>query len=125
MALQVYEKAAVLIEGQLLSESTTVSVDSDPKLNEIYTMQKGFAGVSPGAEVTTIEVENTVPRIGFEYDYLASLQGVKVVEVTIFAHAKKTTCKGFLTKVSQKYGVNQAATVSFSFIGEPVNESTL
>lgn len=125
MALQLYEKAAVFVDQMLLSESTSVSIDTDPKLNLIETMQKGFSGASPGAEMTTISIESVVPRAGFEIDYLSKVQGVQVVEITVFAHAKKTTCQGFITKVSQKYGVNQAASVSFEFAGEPVNESTL
>lgn len=125
MANQIYEKGAVFIDGQLLSESTSVSISIDPQNQPIFTQQKGFAGVSPGATQTQISVESAVPVVGFEYDFTDALQSVKEVEITVFAHSKKTTCKGFLMKVDQKYGVNQAASVSFDFIGEPVSETSL
>jgi hypothetical protein len=125
MALQHYEKCAFFIDGQLMSESTSVSVDSDPKLNAIETMQKGFSGVSPGSEMTQISVESAVPRIGFEYDFVGTMQAQAVVEFTFFAHGKKSTTKGFISKVGQKYGVNQAAAVSFEAMCEPLAESTL
>lgn len=125
MALQHYSSAAIFVDGSLLSEASEVNIETNPALVEIMTMQKGFAGVSPGAEKTSISVTSAVPRVGFELDYLDKCQGVKVVEVTVFAHGKKTTCKGFLSNVKQTYGVNKEATVSFDFIGQPVEESTL
>lgn len=115
----------MFVDGILLSESTTVSVESDPQLQPIFTQQKGFAGVSPGAEQTKISVDSAVPRAGFEVDYLKRAQGVSVVELTFFAHSQKNTTRGFITSVKQSYGVSQAASVSFEFLGEPLATSTL
>ena len=125
MALQKYEKGALFVDSVLVAEATNVSLDHDPKLNAIETMQKGFAGASPGAEMTNVEFANAVPVAGLEIDFLSKMQGVKVVEVTLFAHGKKTTMKGFVSKCSQKYGVNQAAEFSVSMICAPADESTL
>lgn len=125
MALQAYEKGALFKDGALLAETTDFNLEHDPQLQPIFTQQKGFSGMSPGAEVTRISVNSAVPRVGFEIDYLTPLQGVVVVEMTLFGHGQKTTCKGYITNVKQQYGVNQAASVSFDFIGEPVNASTL
>lgn len=125
MAIEIYEKAVVFVDGQMLSESTSVTIDTDPKLNVIETMQKGMAGFSPGAEATTISVDSAVPRAGFEVNYIKRVQNVQVVEITVLAHGQKTTCTGCITKVSQKYGVGTAANVSFEFLGSPINETTL
>lgn len=125
MSLQAYEKGALFKDGALLAETTDFNFEHDPQLQPIFTQQKGFAGISPGAEITRISVNSAVPRVGFEVDYLASLQGLTVVEMTLFGHSQKTTCKGYITNVKQQFGVNQAASVSFDFIGEPANASTL
>lgn len=125
MALQKFEKGAVFIDGVLVAMATSCSLDHDPKLNPIETMQLGFAGVSPGSEMTTLELASAVPVAGMEIDFLDKMQSIKVVEVTLFAHSQKTTFKGFVSKCSQKYGTNQAAEFSITMIGAPVKTSTL
>jgi hypothetical protein len=124
-SLNTYEKGALFCNGALLVEVLNFSVDIDAQLNPIHTMQKGFAGVSPGSEMTKIEVNSAVPRSGLEFDVLSKLQGVEVVEMVFFAHAKKAKVKGYISNLKQNYGADKSAELSFSFLGGPVEESTL
>lgn len=124
-ALQLYERGALFADGQLLVECQTITVNHDPKLNVINTMQKGFAGVSPDSEEATIDVASAMPRAGVEYDAIAAMQGIEIVEMVLFAAAKKYKYKGFITKVGASLGADRSAEFSFSLIAAPVEVSDL
>ena len=112
-------------DGQMFAESQSVDVEHDPQMQPVYTQQKGFAGMTPGAEVTKFTVDSAVPASGYEYDYLDKLQNVTVVEATLFAASKKLTVKGYITNLKKKFAWNNPATVTFDFMGGPAKESTL
>lgn len=124
-SLQIYERGAVFFGNQLLVECQSVSVNIDPKLNEINTMQKGFAGVSPGSEMVSIDVTEALPRAGIDYDAISALQGVEVVDFVLFAGAKKFKTKGFINNVKMNFGADRAAEFSFTYIGSPIETSDL
>ena len=124
-ALQLYERGALFADGALLVECQNITVNHDPKLNVINTMQKGFAGVSPGSEEATIDVSSALPRAGVDYDAISAMQGVEIVEMVLFAAAKKFKYKGFITKVGMALGADRAAEFSFSMIAAPVESSDL
>ena len=124
-ALQIYDRGAVFFGNQLLVEVQSVSVDVDPALNEINTMQKGFAGMSPGSEKVRIDISEALPRAGVDYDALANIQGIDVVDFVLFVGAKKFKTKGFITNLKMNLGVDRAAEYSFSFIGSPLEQSDL
>lgn len=122
-SLQTYEKGALFADGQLLVETTNFSVSIDSKAQEINTMQKGFAGMSPGSEMTQVEVTSALPRAGVDYDSLTKLQGLKVVEMVLFAGAKKWSTKGYVTNMQMQFGADRASEVSFTFKGGPIETS--
>jgi hypothetical protein len=124
-SLQIYERGAVFFGNQLLVECQSVSVNIDPKLNEINTMQKGFAGVSPGSEMVSIDVTEALPRAGIDYDAISALQGVEVVDFVLFAGDKKFKTKGFINNVKMNFGADRAAEFSFTFIGAPIEATDL
>lgn len=125
MALQLYSLAVVLVNGSLLSEETSVRVGRDARAQEVATVVKGFAGLSPGAAFTTIDVENGVPAADFELNpgkFFAVGQGtLQVVELTVFAANRTLSTKGFITKDNFSHAVNSEAKINFSFVGEPAN----
>lgn len=124
-SLQIYERGALFANGALLMECQGITVNHDPKLNAINTMQRGFAGVSPGSEEATIDVTEALPRSGVDYDAISAMQGVEIVEMVLFAGAKKLKYKGFITKVGMTLGADRAAEYSFSMMAAPVEQSDL
>lgn len=124
-ALQIYERGSVFFANQLLVECVSFTVKADPKLNPISTMQKGFAGVSPGAEMTEVEVTEALPRAGFDYDALRAIQGVEVVDFVCFLGAKKLASKGFISGLDLTSGVDKGAEVKFNFMGSPLEATDL
>jgi hypothetical protein len=119
MALQKYSNALVMLNGSLLTEENSVSVDKKSGLNPVHTTANGFSGMSQGAPEMTVRVDNAVPAADFEYlPDEAVLEG-QVVEITIFMAGKQTTAKGFITDVSYSHAVNSEAKMSFNIMCEP------
>ena len=122
-SLQTYDRGSVFLDNQLLVECVSFTVKADPKLNPISTMNKGFSGVSPGAEMTEVEITEALPRAGFDYAALQRLQSVDVVEFVCFLGAQKLKCKGYISGLDLASGVDKGAEVKFNFIGSPLEAS--
>lgn len=124
MALEVYTLATVYVDGALLTEESSVTVDRDARMQEVNTVAKGFAGMSPGAPIIRIDIENGVPARDFELNpgkYFVNPADIQVVEVTIFAAGRSLTTRGFITKDNFRHAVNAEARLSMNFIGEPAD----
>lgn len=120
MALQLYALISVYVNGALLAEEATVRVRRDTRAQEVNTVAKGFAGLSPGAQKTMITVENAVPAAGLEFDPSQFLKSLSVVELTLARPDGKTlTSKGFITSDDMSHSVNTESRLSFEFEGEP------
>jgi hypothetical protein len=123
-SLQTYERGALFVDNKLLVECQSIDVDLDPKLNEIMTQQKGFAGVSPGSETTKISVKEAFPRAGTDIDAISVMQGVEIVEIVLFAGSKKHKAKGYISSIKMGFGADRAAEFAFDMICGPIEVST-
>lgn len=124
MATDKYSSMFFVLDGQLLCETHTVEWDYDPSNNIVKTQQKGFAGITPGAGGITVTVDNAVPRVGTEVDYMSLVKNRTAVEGIIVEGAKKLVSKGFINRLRGKGGVNQDTTRSFEFVGGEPEEMT-
>ena len=119
MALEVYTVALCLVDGSLLTQEAQVTINRDSRAQEVNTVAKGFGGLSPGAAIMHIDVENAVPSSDFEINpgkYFVKF--LKVVEVTFFAAGRTLTAKGFIPKDDFRHGVNQESKLSFHIVSE-------
>ncbi len=121
MSTGLYTLCEVYINGTKLVEETSVKVSRDSKANVVDTVARGFAGVSPGAKMLTISVENAVPSADFEQDPGKFIRDLGVVELTLFAAGRTLTSKGFILSDNFGHAVNSASTLSFDFVGEFAN----
>ena len=116
--LQLYAKASVYVDGSLLSEEASVTIKRTTGAQVVKTVAKGFAGVSPGAPMLTISVENAVPSADFELnpgDYMTNLD---VVEVTIFAAGNTLTSKGFILEDNFSHAAETQSKLTFEYTGQ-------
>lgn len=116
--LQKYTKAAVYVDGALLSEEASVTIKRVTGAQVVKTVAKGFAGVSPGAPMLTISVENAVPSADFELnpgDYMTELDAA---ELTIFAAGSTLTSKGFILEDNFSHAVETQSKLTFEFTGQ-------
>jgi hypothetical protein len=116
--LQIYTQALVLVDGTILAEEATVSLRRMTRSQEVFTVNKGYAGESPGAATLEIDVTSAVPAADFELDPGKFMKLLKSCEITIVAAGKQLTTKGFIIEDSFKHSVNAESTIDFKFRGQ-------
>lgn len=119
--VQIYTRALVTWNGRLLAEEATVTVKRDTKAQIVDTVAKGFAGVSPGAMMTSIDVDSAVPSAGFELNPGPFMLSLQSGEIGIIAAGTQLTCTGFIISDSFNHAVNSESKLSFSFVGVPAD----
>ena len=107
------------IDGGLAAENTTVDTEITSDIQQVLTITKGFAGVTPSPHVRTISAESVIPVSGFEFDYETAFLNTQevTIKLELGGSGKKTTSKGYFTSVPVSAGVGRTATVSFQFVG--------
>lgn len=125
MALQDYTKADIFLNGVLIAEATGITVNHRPGKNPVNTMNKGFAGFSPGSASMEVQIESAVPRVGTDMDFVALAYGNTTVDIVFFGRSKKMKSKGQVTDASERYGTDQPASFSLTLVCSPPEESSL
>lgn len=114
---QNYSDALVKIEGQLLTESSSVSVEKKSGLSPVYTTVGGFSGMAPGSPVMEVSIENAVPAVDFEMDFDSMIATRKIVTVQIIMANKITEFKAFVTDATYSHSVNEAGKLHLKLMG--------
>jgi hypothetical protein len=115
---QLYSMLYCTIDGKLLTEAASIQLTRTSGANPVFTLHKKFAGVTPGASMCTIQVENAIPAAGLEYDPGEAIAKNKIVEIGIVGPGgKSAVSQGFIASDSYSVGVNAEAKMSFSYSG--------
>lgn len=117
--MALYDQVFMKIDGGLAAENTSISTEITSDVQQVMTIPKGFAGITPSPHTRTISADSVIPVSGFEFDYEVAFLNSQEVEISLElgASGKKATSKGYFTAVSVSAGVGQTATVSFEFVG--------
>lgn len=116
---QIYSNCFVKIDGKLLTEEATVSVDKKSGLNPVFTTVKGYAGMSQGAGYADVTIESAVPATDFEFApdaYL--LKPNTTVELTVIMAGRQTVCQGFITDATYSHSVNKESQLHLKLMCE-------
>lgn len=122
MALELYDQMFIELNGKLLAENTSLSVDLTSDDQDVMTTVKGWAGVSPSPDMRTISGEGVIASTtGIEVEMEQwKLDRTEVTARCIFGGSGKSCIsKGVIKKVSASAGVGQTAKVTFEFTGTP------
>jgi hypothetical protein len=112
--LQLYTKVACYIDGLQLTEESSVTIKPSSGAKEVNTVQKGFAGFSPGSAKIEIEVKNAIPAAGFEYDPTADIQNLTTKEFAFYAAGKTMVTKGVILTANFGHAVDNESTLEFT-----------
>lgn len=116
--LDLYSKATVYWNGQLLSEESSVTIRRMSGAQQVKTVAKGFAGMSPGSPMIEVTVSNAVPSSDFELNPGQTIQQNEVGELTVFAAGRTLTTKGFIIDDNFSHAVDTASKLDFTFNGQ-------
>lgn len=109
---QLYSPIFVMIDGKLLTEEASVSIDKKSGLQPVMTVAKGFAGMSQGATTLEVTIETAAPSADFEFNPDAYMRTGAVVEIGLVMSGRQTTVKGFLTDATYSHSVNNESKVT-------------
>lgn len=115
--LSLYSLAYVLVDGAILTEEASVTVNRATNSQAVNTVAKGYAGESPGAASVEIQVSSAVPSADFELDPGRFMKALKDVEIGILVAGKQLTARGFIISDSFKHSVNSESMLDFNFRG--------
>ncbi len=103
-----------VVNGSLFVEEIEIDVTRTTNSQPVATVAKGYAGESPGAGMTEIDVQNAIPSGGFEFDAGPNMASLIPVDVQVLGPGG-TALKGkaFIISDSIRHGVNQEARYSF------------
>ena len=110
--LIIYSSAYVSIDGRLLTEESSVSVEKKSGLNPVYTTVGGLAGMTQGAATAEISIDNAVPSADFEFNPDPYMRAGSVVEIQVEMAGRKTVFKGFITDASYSHSVSDSSKLS-------------
>ena len=116
--LQNYSKATVTWNSLLLTEESSVSIRRLSGAQQVKTVAKGFAGLSPGAAMMEIQISNAVPSADFELNPGPAIQQLEVGEMSVFAAGRTLTTKGFITDDNFTHAVETPSKLDFTVVAQ-------
>jgi hypothetical protein len=117
---QLIEYALLLttVNGQPMLQAEKYAIARDGKGIPVETLALGFAGLSKGSSVVTINVMGAVPAPGFEFDAGSYIQlNIPVTAVVQGPGGQSLKCPAYILKDSLEQTVNSKAGYSFDMIG--------
>jgi hypothetical protein len=106
----------VFIDGQHLIQISQISVEMENGEQQVFTLNEGLAGFSPGSGITNVTINYIIPASGFEFNFADAVHGRGYHTVQVAAGATDYIGEGkFLNNsISQSTGAASEGTVSFS-----------
>jgi hypothetical protein len=117
-SLQQYTLLFEYVDGGLLAQEHSVTIDRVTNSQPISTVAGGYSGESPGAAMIDVTVGNAVPAAGFEFDAGRKMAGLLPAKLyTLGPGGKQLKGECFIISDSLRHGTNQAADYSFKARG--------
>jgi len=114
---QLYSILVGVVGGVLLAEEQEIDFARTANAQQVDTVIKGFAGMSPGSPMLEVDVNNAAPQGGFEFDAGPYILSLTLVAVQVIGPGGKVM-KGdaFIIQDNGKHGVNQQMRYNFRMI---------
>ncbi len=114
--LQLYSNAYVAVDGKLLTEESSISVEKKSGLNPVFTTVGGLAGATQGASTAEISIDNAIPSADFEFNPDAYMRTGAVVEVGVIMASRISVFKGFIMDATYSHSVNDSSKLSMKML---------
>lgn len=117
--LQLYSLLYVLVDGNLLAQHGSVTVNRATNSQAVNTVANGYSGESPGAAMCEIQVTSAVPSADFEMNPGKYMKALKKAEIAVLGPGgKQLTVPCFIISDSVKHSVNAESSLDFSARGK-------
>lgn len=107
MAAKLYARLALMIDGVFQIEATNVSIEFNPSLQAVDTLE-GRSGYTQGAGFATISAGAAVPIGGLEFDFMSAMAKNEPHDLEVVVGGKSYAGSGFFQSgsVGQSAGAN-------------------
>ena len=119
--MALYSQIFLYANGQLLAENTTIETALEADIQDVFTIVRNWAGITPAPIVRTITATNVVPLPGIEFDFEQKMLDFEEVEQQMQEGGSGKTCvtNGYIVNVPRSAGVGQTTTINYTFRGTP------
>lgn len=119
--MALYSQIYLYFNGNALAENTTIETSLEADIQDVMTIGRDWAGITPSPVVRTVTATNVIPLTGAEVDFEQKMLDNEEVEIMMQegGTGKKCTTKGYITNVPRSAGVGQTTTINFTFRGKP------
>lgn len=118
MALIDYARLAVAVNGNVLSQITSIDVEWNSGQNRVDLLNEGLSGFTPGSGDVTVNLGFVVPLGGLEQDFISDLVPGAVVTLQIFLAGKDYVGKGKHMNCKMSQSVNASVEGSLQWTGQ-------
>jgi hypothetical protein len=105
------------VNGSVLLEESSVTMDRVMDSTSIYTLGRGYSGEAMGAPQIVLTVESMVPSTHFELDPGRFMGVMQEVEFAINAGAGTIQFNGFIVSDNFSHAINSNAKITFTAKG--------
>jgi hypothetical protein len=120
MSFSRYEgPAKIQVNGRTIAEAVSSTLSMDGGRKPVLTMHKGLGGFAQGPIQGSVEMEQAVPKSGFDQDFLTLLQSGSEVEISIAAAGKRIIVPAVINTFELRNGVDTAAGVRTQWVCGP------
>lgn len=116
--LQDYARLAVAMDGNVLTNITSIDAEWNSGQNRVDLLNEGLAGFTPGSGDVTINLGFAVPIGGLEEDYVGRVVDGTLTTMQIFLGPKDYVGKGKIQNAKVSQSVNGAVEGTMSWMGQ-------
>ena len=104
---QLYSAIYATMNGKMLCQEVSITIDDKSGLLPVLTVPLGFAGVALGAGMTEFTIESATPSADFEVNPSQFLIKGVMAEFGFFMSGRTRQFKAFIIDATYSHAVNQ------------------
>lgn len=119
--MALYSQLVLMMNGAHLAENVSLETALEADIQDVFTIVRNWAGITPAPVVRTITGTNVVPLPGVEFDFEQKMLDFEEVEAQIWQLKSGKTCvsNGYIVNVPRTAGVGQTTNINFTYRGTP------
>lgn len=121
MSIGIYDQVYAYVNGGLLAENISVTVELVGTDEDVMTIVKGLSGFTPGPDSVKVTFSNVVPASGFEFNAWNAQLNKEIVELKLQfgGSGMSLTSEGRFSGNKIDAGVSKTTGYDFDFTGSP------
>jgi hypothetical protein len=114
---------AVIYNSRTVLQSQSVGFQVQTDNKDVMTLAGGRVGHSRGAKKVQVSVDNAIPELGFEIDWVGIANAQLEINLSFRIATKTYNCRGDIRDAEWRTDVDATNKLSFTFHGIIVTES--